>query len=90
MNELPKYQNLVIPMLRVLSDGRVLHNKQISSLLSKQLAIPAPLLEAIHSGTRTEFDYRLAWTRTKAKNSGWIQSDKREHWSITSLGKTQV
>lgn len=90
MNELPKYQNLVIPMLMVLGDGRVLHIKEISSLLSKKLAIPTSLLEIIHSGTRTEFDYRLAWARTKAKNSGWIQSDKREHWSITLLGKTQV
>lgn len=90
MNDLPKYQNLVVPMLRVLSDGRALHNKEISSLLSKDLAIPRPLLETIHSGTRTVFDYRLAWARTKAKNLGWIQSDKREHWSITSLGKEQV
>ncbi len=90
MNELPKYQDLVFPMLRALLDGRVLHNREISTLLSQQLGIPKPLLEVIHSGTRTEFDYRLAWAKTKAKNSGWIQSDKREHWSITVLGKAQI
>jgi len=36
----------------------------------------------IHSGNRTEFQYRMAWARTKAKSDGKITSSKRETWQV--------
>ena len=66
-----------------------LHNNEIEAAVALELNISESLRVAIHSGTRTELGYRLGWAKTKAKESGWLVSPKREHWFITDLGKNQ-
>jgi restriction system protein len=83
MDQLPKYQDLIAPMLRVLGKAeKPLSNSQIVEGVIADLGIPAHLSSAIHSGNRTELQYRLAWARTKAKSSGLIESPARETWCI--------
>jgi restriction system protein len=83
MEELPRYVELIEPLLKVLTEaGKPLSNSQIEAAIIKDLQIPASLSSHIHSGNRTELQYRLAWARTKAKSSGKIVSTKRETWSI--------
>ena len=84
MTELPKSHELVEPLLKFLaSHGQVASNKEIADALVKDLVIPEHLLAQIHSGTRTEFEYRLAWARTKAKSAGLITSPARERWELS-------
>jgi restriction system protein len=87
MITLPKSQELVVPVLRVLAQhaGEVT-NSQIEELVKEMLSIPQVLAATIHSGSRTELAYRLAWARTKAKTSGLIASPRRETWTITEKG----
>jgi restriction system protein len=83
VNELPKYVDLVNPLLKVLAEaGRPLSNSEIEAAIIKNLQIPEHLVRVIHSGKRTELQYRLAWARTKAKSSGKITSPKRETWAL--------
>jgi restriction system protein len=90
MEYLPKSQELIFPMMIFLaSQNGPVSIDQIEAAVGRKLAIPDVLLTAIHSGKRTEFQYRLAWARTKAKSTGWIFSPKREYWEITNLGKSQ-
>jgi len=85
MEELPKYLDLVNPLLRVLAEaGRPLSNSEIESAIIKNLQISPSLASLIHSGKRTELQYRLAWARTRAKSLGRIESPKRETWAIKS------
>lgn len=85
MEQLPKYQDLISPMLRVLAiAGKPLSNLEIEDGVIAELKIPANLASTIHSGNRTELQYRLAWARTKAKSSGLIISPARETWSMTN------
>jgi restriction system protein len=85
VNELPKYVDLVKPLLKVLAEaGTPLSNAEIEAAIIKDLQIPESLVSLIHSGQRTELQYRLAWARTKAKSSGKIVSPKRETWAIKS------
>ena len=58
-------------------------NSEIENAVIKELAIPGRLVEVIHSGKRTELQYRLGWARTKAKSDGTILSPARETWSIS-------
>ena len=84
MTELPKSQELVEPLIKFLAThGGVASNQEISNALAKELEIPEQLLTEIHSGKRTEFEYRLAWARTKAKSAGLITSPSREHWELS-------
>lgn len=83
MEKLPRFQELIEPMLVFLKahDGAAT-NKAIDEAVANTLRIPSTLLLEIHSGKRTEFQYRMAWARTKAKSDGKISSPKRETWQI--------
>lgn len=83
MEDLPKYLELIKPLIKVLTEaGKPLSNSEIEAAIIKELGIPISLSSRIHSGNRTELQYRLAWARTKAKSSGDIFSPKRETWSV--------
>ena len=83
MEKLPRYQELIEPMLVFLrSHNGPASNKTIDEAVAKELDIPQNLLLEIHTGKRTEFQYRMAWARTKAKSDGKITSPKRETWKI--------
>lgn len=85
MDALPKYTDLVSPLLQVLKDaGKPLTNEEIEAAIIRNLEIPDLLASQIHSGKRTELQYRLAWARTKAKSSGKIVSPKRETWTLNT------
>jgi restriction system protein len=91
MENLPKYQDLIQPLLRSLaSKPSALPNSEIAALVIHELGLTQEQASQIHSGKRTELEYRLAWARTKAKANGWITSSKRESWELTELGKGQV
>jgi len=83
MDNLPRYVDLVSPLVQVLEEARKpLTNSEIESAIIEKLQIPPSLVSVIHSGNRTELQYRLAWARTKAKSLGKISSPKRETWAI--------
>jgi restriction system protein len=90
MNDIPKSPDLIKPILLTLKEGEVLHNNEIRERVSRLLGLNAEQLKQIHSGSRTEFEYRLAWARTNAKSKGLIDSPKRMHWKITEVGKTRI
>jgi restriction system protein len=85
MDELPKYQALIPALIKVLSSaGKPLSNSELEVRIIQELGIPSSLAQILHSGKRTELQYRLAWARTKAKSSGLISSPARETWMINS------
>lgn len=87
MQALPKYQELIDPMIKLLSDnGKPMTNQEIESGIIELLKVPRELVLKVHSGKRTELQYRLAWARTKAKTLGYISSPTREIWEATTLG----
>mgnify|MGYP002634214865 CR=1 FL=1 len=84
MEKLPRYQELIEPMLRFLrAHNGPASNKIIDESVAKALDIPQTLLSEIHSGKRTEFQYRMAWARTKAKSDGDINLVSRQMWQIS-------
>ena len=87
MDNLPKYQDLVPALVKVISGaGHPLTNSEIEARMIRELGIPEPLTKIIHSGKRTELQYRLAWARTKAKSDGLVSSPARETWTVAHKG----
>jgi len=83
MEQLPKYQELIPTLVKVLADaGKPLSNSEIEIRVIRELNIPEELSAIVHSGKRTELQYRLAWARTKAKKDGLIGSPARETWTF--------
>ena len=83
MNQLPKYQDMIPTLVQVLFDaGRPLSNSKIETRVIQEMGIPESLSRQIHTGKRTELQYRLGWARTKAKSDGKIFSPARETWAV--------
>jgi len=56
--------------------------KELEHEVSKRLQLSAEQLAVPHDKSRTEFQYRLAWTRSYAKKAGLLVSTERNRWSL--------
>jgi restriction system protein len=87
MNSIPRSQDLIQPTLTATSKlGGQATIREIETYVAKTLNLSEDALGELHSGSRTEFQYRMAWARTKAKSQGFLESPKREVWKITEKG----
>jgi len=88
MRELPKYNELMLPVLRVLEEKGALGNHELRDTLIASLQIPEELLEQrLPSGTQRIFDGRLGWARTYLAKAGLISRPRRATVEITKEGK---
>ncbi len=89
--KIPTYDSMMNPLLEALRslggsgtieeiDGKV---AEIMNLSDEQLEI----LQDPDKGSRTKFEYRLAWTRTYLKNYGLLENSTRGVWALTSVGR---
>lgn len=83
MRELPKASELVSPLIEVLkAASHPLSIQEIESQVAANLQVPDDLRNIIRMGNRTEFNYRLSWARTRAKNLGLIQRTSSKYWTV--------
>ena len=89
--KIPTYDSMMNPLLEALRslggsgtieeiDGKV---AEIMNLSDEHLEI----LQDPDKGSRTKFEYRLAWTRTYLKNYGLLENSTRGVWALTSVGR---
>ena len=57
-------------------------NEQIRKAVIEKLHLSDEVVSAIHSGRRTKLEYKLAWTRTIAKQKGLIVPLGRMNWAL--------
>lgn len=84
---IPTFQELFLPMLKYIADGKE-HTKQD---VSEHLAInfnltPEELNELLPSGKQAKFMNRIAWTRTYFSKALLIESPARGKFRITQRG----
>jgi restriction system protein len=93
MREIPAelaYPKLVWPTLQVIRErGGSASIEEIEDGVARTLSLSEHVLSAPHTqGSRTEFQYRLAWVRTYLKKDGVLQNSARAIWSLTDRGDT--
>ena len=85
-DHLPKYNELLNPLLKALHDlGGSGTIEEISSGVSELLDLPEDILNLPHDpnkGSQTELEYRLAWARTYLKKYGLLDNSERGVWLI--------
>ena len=85
-DQMPKYNELMNPLLRALHDlGGSASVGELSSQVAETLDLPEEVLALPHgldSNSQTELDYRLAWARTYLKKYGIIDNSVRGVWVI--------
>jgi restriction system protein len=83
------YPNLVAPTLHAVRDrGGSATIEEIEEGVARFLSLTDEVLAIPHTrGSRTEFQYRLAWVRTYLKKAGALENSERAVWSLTDLGE---
>lgn len=83
----PSYQFFFKPTLQALDElGGSGSNEEIYNRVLLITQLPTDVIEIMHSFTKTEVEYRLAWARTYLKNYGALDNSKHGVWSLTTKG----
>ncbi len=86
--ELPKYDELYVPLLTALGDGGIHEFKEVKNRIAEMLRLDeSALSELIPSGKQTVFSNRVGWAKTYLKKAGLIADPQRAHFQITNEGK---
>lgn len=87
----PKYDELMKPLLVAVQDGEVYKMKDVTSMLAQQLNLSAEdLAELLPSGRQNVFKNRVSWAKTYLKKAGLLDSPARATIVITDAGKNVV
>lgn len=87
----PKYDELMKPLLMAVQDGKVYKIKEANAKLAKQLNLSSDdLAEMLPSGRQTVFKNRVGWAKTYLKKAGLLDSPARATIMITDAGKRVV
>jgi restriction system protein len=92
----PTFDSMLLPTIEALQAlGGSGTTEEIFEQVIQILDLPDTVLEVLHGSTsRTEVEYRLAWSRTYLKKYGLIQNSARGIWSLgltaIDLGRLQA
>ena len=88
---LPNYKDMMNPALQALRElgGSAAINELFNKVV-EIMELDDDQLSILHNpdkGSRTEVEYRLAWTRTYLKKYGLIENSTRGVWALTQQGR---
>lgn len=84
---IPDYQSIMLPLLRVVSDGQEHKFREIIETLSSDFTLSDPeRKELLPSGQQPVFDNRVGWAKTYLKKAGLLDTPKRATIVITQRG----
>lgn len=85
---IPDYQSLMLPLLKLVSDGQEhKYRDLIESLAIEFQVTDEERKELLASGNQAIFDNRVGWAKTYLKKAGLLDSPKRATFIITDLGR---
>lgn len=83
--DLPTYDELITPVLYALKDlGGSATIDELNEKVYELTKLPDDILQMPHAenDSRTEIEYRLAWTRTYLKKFGLLDNSERGVWAL--------
>lgn len=93
-NGIPTHDSMMNPLLKAIKKlGGSGTNEEINNKTIELLNLPNKVLEIPHGkGSKSEIEYRLAWTRTYLKKYGLLENSSRGVWAIINdkIDNTEV
>lgn len=84
---IPDYQSFMLPLLKLLSDGREQVFADVCEALADQLGLTAEdRQQLLPSGFYPTYASRIGWARTYLAKAGLLESPKRAIWKISAAG----
>ena len=86
---LPDFQQLMLPLLRYLADGKEHPNREVLDALADEFKLTEEeRKELLPSGQDYLFRNRVAWARTHLKGAGLVDNPRRGFFVITEQGRS--
>ena len=83
----PKYNDLMLPLLQFSSDGKEHHVHDASNMIAEHLQLSDEQLnELLPSGKKTKYYDRIHWAKTYLSKAGLLESTGRGLFRITQRG----
>jgi restriction system protein len=82
----PDYESMMLPTLKIASDGRTHTTEETLNLLAKQFGVTEDDRRE-RSGSTYYFDANFGWTKTYLKKADLISYPGRSQFMITDLGR---
>jgi len=84
----PGFQELMLPLLRVCSDGNEWSMGAVRGLVGDQLGLSdEDRKELLPSGTQPRFNNRVAWAKVYLERAGLLTKTRRGHFKISADGE---
>lgn len=89
--ELPKFHETFNPILDILSDGKIIHTREMQEkVIQKYYSnLPKELLDEKTKSGEILINNRIAWGKSYLKKGGYIHYPERGHVQITEKGLNQ-
>jgi restriction system protein len=85
---IPDYQSIMLPLLRLASDGQEhLFRAAVEALAEQFKLTPDERQQELPSGTQPIFDNRVGWARTYLVKAALLEAPRRAHFKITDRGR---
>lgn len=85
---IPDFQALMLPLLKVVADGREYRLRDAVELLAEDFHLTdEERQQLLPSGRYPTFDNRIAWAKTYLKKAGLIDQPRRAFFQITERGR---
>jgi len=85
---IPDFQSLMLPLLKVVADGREYRLRDAVELLAEEFYLTdEERQQLLPSGRYPTFDNRIAWAKTYLKKAGLIDQPRRAFFQITERGR---
>jgi len=84
---IPDYQTFMLPLLKLMSDGRERVFADVCEILADQFGLTAEeRQQLLPSGFYPTYASRIGWARTYLSKAGLVESPKRAVWKISPAG----
>ena len=88
---IPKYNECLAPVLRLLSDEKEYYHKDITDIISDEFNLTEEEKNLlIPRGNQPIISNRIGWAKTYLKKAGLIESKNRGYVNITAKGLTEI
>ncbi len=88
---IPDFQSLMLPLMRLASDGKEHSNREARDALAAQFHLTdQDRAELLPSGRQSRFDNRVAWAKSFLQQAGLLSAPRRGHFQISDRGREVV
>ncbi|MCL4448278.1 MAG: restriction endonuclease [Actinobacteria bacterium] len=88
MTAMPTWQQFMIPVLKILSDGEIKSRRDLYGLVASNVGLTGDQRAEVLNSGDLRYENRISWAITHLKNANALMPISRAHYKITESGRS--